>query len=354
MIESLSSPSAGDTRAGVQPRTSGFPTIRPRRLRRSPGLRSLVRETTLSASDMIVPLFVTHGQGVQREISSMPGVFQWSVDRLPNEIEALARLGIPGVILFGIPAAKDEIGSENFATGGIVQQAIRTIKRVVPELVVMTDVCMCEYTSHGHCGIIHTGDGDTGRSFVVDNDATLDVLQQVAVSHADAGADVVAPSGMMDGQVGAIRAALDQHGFTDTSILAYSAKYASAFYGPFRDAAESPPQFGDRRSHQMDPANLEEALREVALDIAEGADMVMVKPAMAYLDVIRAVRERFAFPLAAYNVSGEYAMIKAAARNGWIDERAATMELLLGIKRAGADMILTYFAKEVATWLNEH
>jgi porphobilinogen synthase len=256
------------------------------------------------------------------------------------------------VILFGIPATKDEIGSENFAEDGITQQAIRAIKDAVPELVVATDVCMCEYTDHGHCGIVHGEAGST--SFSIDNDATLEVLRKVAVSHAQAGADIVAPSGMMDGQVAAIRGALDQARFIDTTILAYSAKFSSGFYGPFRDAAESPPQFGDRRSHQMDPANLQEALREVELDIQEGADMVMVKPALAYLDVIRAVKQQFGFPLAAYNVSGEYAMVKAAARNGWIDERTVTYELLLGIKRAGADIILTYFAKEMATWLSEH
>jgi porphobilinogen synthase len=258
------------------------------------------------------------------------------------------------VILFGIPATKDALGGENFAANGIVQQAIRAIKAEVPELVVITDVCMCEYTDHGHCGVIRELGGGTPSDFVIANDETLEILGRVVVSHAEAGADLVAPSGMMDGQVAAIRRALDATGMTDTSILAYSAKYASAFYGPFRDAAESPPQFGDRRSHQMDPANLEEALREVAQDIQEGADMVMVKPALAYLDVIRAVKQRFGFPLAAYNVSGEYAMVKAAARNGWIDERAITMELLLGMKRAGADLILTYHAKEVATWLNEH
>ena len=329
---------------------SKFPAYRSRRLRRTPALRDMVRETALSAGDFIAPLFVTHGHDVRREIVSMPGVFQWSVDGLAREAEALARLGVPAVILFGIPVAKDEVGSENFADDGITQQAVRAIKDAVPELVVVTDVCMCEYTSHGHCGIVKAAGAD---DFVIANDETLEILGRAAVSHAVAGADVVAPSGMMDGQVAAIRQALDAAGFPDTSILAYSAKYASAFYGPFRDAAESPPQFGDRRSHQMDPANVEEALREVALDIEEGADMLMVKPALAYLDVIRAVKERFGYPLAAYNVSGEYAMVKAAGRNGWIDERAVTLELLLGIKRAGADMILTYFAREVATWLNE-
>lgn len=337
-------------------KAAGFPAYRPRRLRRSPGLRDLVRETSLAPSDFIAPLFVTHGHDRRREIRSMPGVFQRSVDRVVGEVEELARLGVPAVILFGIPVTKDEIGSENFAPAGITQQAIRAIKQAVPELIVMTDVCMCEYTSHGHCGIVReVASPGLGRAdFRIANDETLDILGRVAVSHAEAGADVVAPSGMMDGQVAAIRRALDEASLEDIAILAYSAKFASAFYGPFRDAAESPPQFGDRRSHQMDPANLEEALREVAQDIAEGADMTMVKPALAYLDVIRAVKERYGYPTAAYNVSGEYAMVKAAGRNGWIDERAVALEMLLGMKRAGADMILTYFAKEAATWLNEH
>jgi porphobilinogen synthase len=337
------------------PSTGGFPVQRPRRLRRSPALRRMVRETQLAADDFVYPLFVAHGTGIQREIASMPGVYQWSVDRLPKEIEELAALGVPSVVLFGIPAEKDEIGSENFASDGIVQQAIRAIKDAVPQMVVMTDVCMCEYTNHGHCGIVKTRpeNGSRPQEFLIANDETLDVLGRVAVSHAEAGADVVAPSAMMDGQVATIRQALDGAGFADIAVLAYAAKYASAFYGPFRDAAESPPAFGDRKTHQMDPANVREALREVTLDIQEGADMVMVKPALAYLDVIRAVREAFDYPIAAYNVSGEYAMIKAAGRNGWIDERAATLEMLTGIKRAGADIILTYFAKEVAGWLNE-
>ncbi len=263
----------------------------------------------------------------------------------------LAEAGVPALMLFGIPAAKDEIGSENFADDGIVQQAIRAIKDVVPHMVVTTDVCMCEYTSHGHCGIVQQRPGT--NDFVIANEPTLDILQRVVVSHAAAGADIVAPSGMMDRAVAAIRDALDANGFNDTAVMGYSAKYASAFYGPFREAAESPPQFGDRRSHQMDPANVREAMREVALDIEEGADMVMVKPALAYLDVIRATRDRFDYPLAAYNVSGEYAMIKAASRNGWIDERAAALEMLLSIKRAGADMILTYYAKEASRWLTD-
>jgi porphobilinogen synthase len=330
-----------------------------RRGRRSPTLRRMLRETVLGVDDLIYPLFVTHGQDVQREISSMPGVFQWSVDRLRREVEEIARLGIPAIMLFGIPAHKDEIGSESYAQDGIVQTAIRAVKATAPELLLITDVCLCEYTDHGHCGIVkHTptngpASGYGGPGFEIANDETLAVLQRVALSHAEAGADVIAPSAMMDGQVAAIRTALDGGGFADRAILAYAAKYASAFYGPFRDAAESPPKFGDRKTHQMDPANLREALREVALDVREGADMVMVKPALAYLDVIRAVREQFPYPVAAYSVSGEYAMVKAAARNGWIDERAVALEMLMGMKRAGADVILTYYAREVAEWLNE-
>jgi len=318
---------------------------RPRRLRRLDNLRRLVRETRLSAGDLIYPLFVVHGQGIREEIESMPGSYHWSLDLLPAEAQDVAGLSIPGVILFGIPAVKDPIGSENFDDHGIVQEAIRTIKKAVPELVVITDVCMCQYTDHGHCGIV-----EDGR---VLNDETLEVLARVAASHAAAGADVVAPSGMMDGQVAAIRSALDVAGFSQVAILSYAAKYASAFYGPFREAAESAPQFGDRQGYQMDPANAREALREVALDIEEGADMVMVKPALAYLDIIRQVREDFDHPLAAFSVSGEYAMVKAAAQRGWIDERRVTLELLTAIKRAGADMILTYFAKDAARWLGE-
>lgn len=323
--------------------TAYKPNVRPRRTRRTANLRCMVRETSLAPDDFIYPLFVVHGRGVKSEISSMPGNFHWSIDRLPAEVEEIAELGIPAVILFGLPAFKDEIGSENFAEDGIVQQAIRAIKQAVPELVVITDVCMCEYTSHGHCGIIHDG--------YVDNDSTLEILGRVAVSHAEAGADIVAPSGMMDGMVGAIREALDEADFPNVAILAYSAKYASSFYGPFREAADSPPKFGDRKSYQMDPANAREALVEVELDIAEGADMVMVKPALSYLDILRQVRDRFDLPVAAYNVSGEYAMVKAAARNGWIDERKVTLEILTSIKRAGADMILTYHAKDAARWL---
>jgi len=318
---------------------------RPRRLRRLDNLRRLVRETRLAADDLVYPLFVVHGQGIREEIESMPGTYHWSLDLLSAEAEEVAGLGIPGVILFGIPAVKDAVGSENFDEHGIVQEAVRTIKKAVPELVVITDVCLCQYTDHGHCGIV-----EDGR---VLNDETLDILARVAVSHAAAGADVVAPSGMMDGQVAAIRSTLDATGFTEVAILSYAAKYASAFYGPFREAAESAPQFGDRQGYQMEPANAREALREVALDIEEGADMVMIKPALAYLDIIRQVREAFDHPLAAFSVSGEYAMVKAAAQRGWIDERRVTLELLTAIKRAGADFILAYFAKDVARWLPE-
>ncbi|MEP7199760.1 MAG: porphobilinogen synthase [Chloroflexota bacterium] len=323
--------------------SAGFPAHRLRRLRRTDNLRRMVRETTLSADDFIYPLFVVHGTNIQQEISSMPGNFHWSVDKLPAEAQSIAKLGIPAVILFGLPESKDEVGSEDYADDGIVQEATRIIKRAVPELIVVTDVCMCEYTSHGHCGIVRDG--------AVQNDETLATYQRVVVSHAAAGADMVAPSGMMDGQVGAIRAALDVNGFHNTPILAYSAKYASAFYGPFREAADSPPQFGDRKAYQMDPANAREAMREIELDIAEGADMVMIKPALPYLDIIRQARDRFDVPIAAYNVSGEYAMVKAAGRNGWIDEQKVTLELLTGTKRAGADIIISYHAKDVARWL---
>ncbi len=321
-----------------------FPQTRLRRLRRTPALRRMVQETVLTVNDLIYPLFVVHGKEVRREVPSMPGVYQLSVDEAVREAEEAAALGIPAVILFGIPAHKDPIGTENFDPEGIIPRAIRAIKGAVPDLVVITDVCMCEYTDHGHCGIVREGE--------VVNDETLEIYGKVAVAHAQAGADMVAPSGMMDGQVAAIRRALDQAGFGHIPIMAYAAKYASHFYGPFRDAAQSPPQFGDRRGYQMNPANVREALREVALDIEEGADIVMVKPALAYLDVIRAVRESFDLPVAAYNVSGEYAMVKAAAQRRWLDERAVTLEILTAIKRAGADLILTYHAKEVAQWLN--
>lgn len=327
---------------------------RPRRLRFSPALRSLVRETELSAQDFVYPLFVRPGRGQQQEIRSMPGIFQWSPDRLAAQAETIAAAGVPGVILFGIPAEKDPVGRDNFAEDGIVQQAIRAIKDAVPELLVMTDVCLCEYTDHGHCGLLNVGSSASSRlphGYVL-NDPTLEILARVSLSHAEAGADIVAPSGMMDGGVGAIRTALDGAGFEHIPILSYSVKYASSFYGPFRDAAESPPSFGDRKSHQMDPANAREALKEAALDIAEGADMLMVKPALPYLDIIRQVREAYpAYPLAAYNVSGEFAMIKAAAAQGWLDERLVALESLTSIKRAGADFILTYFALQAAAWL---
>jgi len=305
-----------------------------------------VREHQLSPGDLIQPLFLVHGTTVEREISSLPGTFQLSVDAaLDREVDRVTALDIPAVILFGLPAAKDEIGSENFASDGIVQQALRRLRQRAPELILITDVCCCEYTSHGHCGVL------SGER--VDNDRTLEILGRVAVSHAAAGADVVAPSGMMDGMVRAIRSALDAAGHIDCAILSYAVKYASAFYGPFREAAESAPAFGDRRSYQMDSANLREALTEAALDEAEGADLLMVKPALAYLDVVRAVRERTNLPLLAYNVSGEYAMVKAAAARGWIDERAVVLEALLAIRRAGADAVITYHAKAAAAWLRE-
>jgi porphobilinogen synthase len=326
---------------------------RPRRLRATPALRAMVRETELNAHDFIYPLFVRHGQG-RSEIRSMPGVYQLSVDEAIREAELAMRSGVNAVILFGIPQEKDSIGLENFAQDGIVQQAIRAIKKEIPEMVVVTDVCLCEYTDHGHCGILNTGEHfqiNLPEGYVL-NDLTLDVLAKVAISHAECGADIVAPSGMMDGMVGALRGALDQSGFENTPILSYAVKYASSFYGPFREAAEGAPKFGDRKSHQMDPANVREALREAALDVNEGADMLMVKPALAYLDVIRVVKDAFPeLPLAAYNVSGEYAMIKAAAANGWIDEEKVTLETLTSMKRAGADLILTYHALEAAKWL---
>jgi porphobilinogen synthase len=335
---------------------SGFPTIRPRRLRVSPQLRAMVRETSLSPDDLIYPMFVTHGRKVQEEINSMPGVYRWSPDLLAAEVETVAKLGIPAVLLFGLPAHKDPVGLENFAPDGIVQQAIRVIKQALPEMVVITDVCLCEYTDHGHCGVLNTGEAIKTHPHLPEgyvlNDETLDVLARVAVSHAEAGADILAPSGMIDGMVTSIRTALDTSGFEDVAILSYSTKYASSFYGPFRDAADGAPKFGDRKSHQMDPANAREALRETALDVAEGADMLMVKPALPYLDIIRLVRERFPeLPLAAYNVSGEYAMIKAAAAQGWLEEPRAVLEVLTGIKRAGADMILTYHAKDAVKWM---
>ncbi len=323
---------------------SSFPQLRLRRLRRTQPLRALVRETRLEVGDLVYPLFVVEGSGLRQEIASMPGVFRYSVDLLPQEVEEIAKLGIPAVLLFGIPEDKDEVGSQAYHPKGIVQQAIQAIKKAVPELIVVTDVCLCEYTSHGHCGIVVDDK--------IDNDQTLPLLARTALSHAEAGADIVAPSDMMDGRVKAIREALEGGGFHDTLILSYAAKYASAFFGPFRDAAESTPRFGDRRSYQMDPANWREALREVEQDIAEGADMIMVKPALAYLDVIHRVRDNFNFPLVAYNVSGEYAMVKAAAKLGWLDEKQVIPEILTAIKRAGADIIITYHAKEMAKWLS--
>ncbi len=316
-----------------------------RRLRRTEGLRRLVRETVVTADDFIYPLFISAGTGVRREVSSMPGVYQLSLDQLSAEIDELRRLGIGAVLLFGIPETKDELASGAYDEHGIVQQAIRVIKAIDRQMVVITDVCNCEYTSHGHCGILIDGE--------VANDPTLNLLAKTALSHAAAGADIVAPSDMMDGRVLAIRRALDLEGFTEVPILSYAAKYASAFYGPFRDAAESTPQFGDRRSHQMDPANRKEAFLEIEADIVEGADAVIVKPALPYLDIIAGASERFGIPIAAYNVSGEYAMVKAAARNGWIDERRVVLETLTSIKRAGANLIITYHAKDASRWLRE-
>ena len=319
---------------------------RPRRRRRTGAIRQLVREHELAPSDLIQPLFVVHGSAIEREIPSMPEVFQLSVDEvLDREIDRIRSLGIQAVLLFGIPASKDEVGSENYADNGIVQQALRRIRQQHPDLLLISDLCCCEYTSHGHCGIIRNGS--------VDNDATLEVLGRAAVSHASAGADIIAPSGMMDGMVAAIRSALDAADHSDQAILSYAVKYASAFYGPFREAAQSTPAFGDRRQYQMDPANVREAVLEAALDEAEGADLLMVKPALAYLDVVRAVRERTQLPLLAFNVSGEYAMVKAAARQGWIDEGKVVVEALTGMRRAGADAIITYHAKCAAQLLAE-
>ena len=318
---------------------------RPRRLRRTPALRDLVRETTLAPDDFVYPLFVVPGEGVRKPVPSMPGIDQLSVDSLASEAAELAALGIKAVLLFGIPSAKDAMGLESFADDGVVQQAIGALKDASPELVVATDVCMCEYTDHGHCGLL---DAD---GYLL-NDETLELLARIAVSHAEAGADIVAPSGMIDGMVGAIRTTLDGAGLERVAVLSYAVKYASAFYGPFRDAAEGAPAFGDRRTHQMDPGNAREALREAALDVEQGADGLVVKPALGYLDVVRSVHERFGeLPLAAYNVSGEYAMVKAAAANGWFDERAVALEILTGIRRAGADLVITYHAKDAARWI---
>ncbi len=320
-----------------------FPTHRPRRLRRTEALRAFVQETRLSARSLVYPLFVCPGSKVKDEIRSMPGNFRWSVDLLVEECKAVYELGIPAVILFGIPEKKDEVGSGAYDSDGIVQRAVRALKKGVPKLLVISDVCLCEYTSHGHCGLVKNGE--------IENDATLDLLAKTALTQVQAGADIVAPSDMMDGRVGRIRARLDAEGFIQVPILAYSAKYASAYYGPFREAADSTPQFGDRRSHQMDPANQREALREIALDIEEGADIIMIKPALPYLDVIALARRRFDVPIAAYQVSGEFSLIEAAAKLGWVDRQRILMETLLAIRRAGADIILTYFAKEAARQL---
>ena len=317
--------------------------IRPRRLRRTETMRRMVRETQLSVDDLIYPLFVVPGSGVRDEIPSMPDCFHLSVDELLKEASEVQSLGIPGILLFGLPESKDECGSGAYADDGIVQKAVRAVKASFSDLLVITDVCLCEYTSHGHCGVVRDGE--------VENDATLELLAKTALSHAKAGADIVAPSDMMDGRVEALRETLDVNGFGDTAIMSYAAKYASAFYGPFREAAECAPQFGDRRSYQMDPGNAREALKEVSLDIEEGADFIMVKPALSYLDIIRLVKDSTVLPVAAYNVSGEYSMVKAAARNGWIDEQRVVLEILLSMKRAGADIILTYHAKDAARWI---
>jgi len=319
------------------------PIFRPRRLREKSLLRTMVRETTLAVDDLVYPLFVVHGRGVREPIVPMPGQYRLSVDELVKECKDAAGMGIPAVLLFGLPEEKDPRGSEAYAEDGIVQQAVRAVKDTVPDLLVITDVCLCEYTSHGHCGVVEDG--------TVRNDPTLDLLSRTAVSHAEAGADIIAPSDMMDGRVGAIREALDEATFAETPIMAYSAKYASVFYGPFREAADSTPQFGDRRSYQMDPANSQEAMREIALDLDEGADIVMVKPALPYLDVISRAKAEFGVPLAAYSVSGEYAMIRAAGQLGWLDEERAIMETLINIRRAGADIVITYFAKDAARLL---
>ena len=338
--------------AANQPASARFPTVRLRRLRHHARVRELVRETHLSPASLIQPLFVRRGSGIRKEIASMPGQFQCSLDVFEGEISRLADLGLGGVILFGIPDEKDAIGSESYCDDGIIQQAVRVAKRAAAEMLVITDVCLCEYTDHGHCGVI----GRRGEAADVDNDATLGLLARQAVSHAQAGADLVAPSGMMDGMVSAIRQGLDAAGFAHLPIMSYAAKFASAFYGPFREAAESTPQFGDRRTYQMDPAaGVGQALREVELDLAEGADLIMVKPALAYLDCIAAVRQHFpGVPLAAYNVSGEYSMVKAAAERGWLDERRTVLEMLTAIQRAGASIVLTYWAEAVARWEGEN
>lgn len=321
------------------------PFARLRRLRQNEAIRSMVRETELHVSDLIYPLFVIEGEGIKKEIPSMPGVYNLSLDHLDEEIAEVVELGIPAIVLFGVPAEKDACGSQAYATDGIVQRAIRQIKEKFPSLMVIADTCLCQYTDHGHCGVVKDGK--------IDNDSSLELLVKTAVSQAQAGADIIAPSNMMDGFVQAIRRGLDEAGYVDTPILSYAVKYASSFYGPFRDAADSTPQFGDRRSYQMDPGNAQEALREAMADVEEGADMLMVKPALAYMDIIHRVKEQFNLPVAAYNVSAEYSMVKAAAQMGWIDERRIVMESLTGMKRAGADLILTYHAKDVAKWLRE-
>ncbi|CAN5787878.1 porphobilinogen synthase [soil metagenome] len=334
--------------------TAGFPANRLRRTRRTNAIRRMVRETSLSPSDVILPLFVRPGTDLQLPIRSMPGQFQWSVDRLAKEVREISRMGIPAVMLFGIPSSKDAGGSENWNPDGIVPTAIRAIKDAVPEMVVISDMCLCEYTDHGHCGLINSPEGGYFNATLPQgyllNDPTLELLSKSSIVHAEAGADMIAPSGMIDGMVGAIREGLDGAGFDHVLVMSYAAKYASGFYGPFREAAESPPQFGDRTQYQMDPANRREALLEAKLDVAEGADMIMVKPAMPYLDVLREIRDAFDLPVAAYQVSGEYAMLHAAAANGWIDLDRCAQEAIIGIKRAGADMILTYFARDVVRW----
>ncbi|KRT66637.1 MAG: porphobilinogen synthase, porphobilinogen synthase [Candidatus Dadabacteria bacterium CSP1-2] len=321
-----------------------FPSYRPRRLRKTKSIRKIIQETDLSVSDFIYPMFVIPGNGVKEEITSMPGIFRYSIDNTIKEIKEIKELGIQAVLLFGIPEKKDEHGSEGYNENGIIQKALRKIKEEIKDILLITDVCMCEYTSHGHCGIVKDGE--------VENDETLQYLGRMALSHAKAGADIVAPSDMMDGRVGVIREVLDENGFQNVAIMSYSAKYASAFYGPFREAAHSTPLFGDRHGYQMDPPNIREALREISLDIQEGADIVMIKPALSYLDVIKAAKEEFDYPIAAYSVSGEYSMVKAAGRLGWVDETKLMMEILTSIKRAGADIIITYFAKDAASILN--
>ncbi|MGF7047178.1 porphobilinogen synthase [Paenibacillus sp. DS2015] len=330
-----------------------FPMMRHRRLRQSVGIRNMVRETVLNVQDLVQPIFVTYGTNVRNEISSMPGVYHFSLDTLKTEVDEIAALGIPAVLLFGIPETKDSIGSSAFAEDGIVQEATRLIKTWYPELLVIADTCLCEFTDHGHCGMVHTFEHEGHIHGDVLNDESLTLLVQTAVSQAKAGADIIAPSNMMDGFVHAIRSGLDEAGFENVPIMSYSVKYASAFYGPFREAADSAPQFGDRKTYQMDPANVREALREAESDVLEGADMLMVKPALAYLDVMRMIKDQFDLPLVAYNVSGEYSMVKAAALQGWINEKAIVQEMLTGMKRAGADIIITYFAKDSARWLLE-